>query len=290
MKAAITDDAPTPLELCVLASGSSGNCSVLKLGVDSDPRYWLIDAGLSPRRTRGLLGDLGIELDQVEAILLTHLDTDHFHRGWTSPRVSTPLRLHARHVPRAHHGFSSRDPVTARTQTFVRPFELAPGLRVCPFLASHDYQGVCAFRFDWHTQPALGFATDLGHVTIQMVNHFQGVGTLAIESNYCRKLQLASDRPWVLKQRIMGGSGHLSNDETIEAIGQINPAENVVLLHLSRQCNDPDLVASLHEDAPYNLTITNQHVRSEWIGIRPSPDTPTVRPSICTTQPLLFES
>ncbi|MFT3685918.1 MAG: hypothetical protein QM783_13520 [Phycisphaerales bacterium] len=99
-----------------------------------------------------------------------------------------------------------------------------------------------------------------------------------IESNYCPKLQVASDRPEFLKRRIMGGRGHLSNDEAIDAIEAIAPREHVVLVHLSQQCNDPALVASLHRrrrgiDASSDsvLTISTQDAPTRWVPIRRQP-------------------
>ena len=78
--------------LCVLASGSRGNCSVLVIpdgpGEHAPRRVILFDAGLSPRRTTLLLANLGIEPWEVDDIVLTHLDTDHIHPGWSSPRLT----------------------------------------------------------------------------------------------------------------------------------------------------------------------------------------------------------
>ena len=78
----MTADAPVTAELCVLASGSAGNCSVLTFAREGVRRACLIDLGLSPRRTVRLLGALGLALHHIDDVVLTHLDTDHFHAGW----------------------------------------------------------------------------------------------------------------------------------------------------------------------------------------------------------------
>jgi hypothetical protein len=85
----------------------------------------------------------------------------------------------------------------------------------------------------------------------------------------------------------MGGSGHLSNDQALRAIGEIGPRTHVVLLHLSRECNDPDLVASLHADAPYSVTITDQFEPSPWVPIAPPPGVPG-RQSVQAQLPLFL--
>src|SRR5262245_53778692 len=93
-------DAPTdaPGFLKVLASGSSGNCSVL-LPQDGTGGFWLIDLGLSPRRTRKLLAHASLSLDELRGVLITHLDTDHLCPSWERllPAHARVL-LHATHV------------------------------------------------------------------------------------------------------------------------------------------------------------------------------------------------
>lgn len=269
--------------LCVLASGSAGNCSVLATARDGVMRLCLIDLGLSPRRTVRLLHGVGLRMDQVDDVILTHLDADHFYPGWLRvlPRHTT-LRLHRRHAGAA--GLSGL--FGPRPEVFEGEFALRDGMVVRSILAAHDVKGVAALRFgaggaggsdEW----SLGFATDIGRADARLVEHLRGVDVLAIESNYCPRMQEASDRPPFLKQRIMGGSGHLSNQQAVEAIGRIGPRRHVVLLHLSRQCNDPELVAQKHRGAAYELTIASQHEATAWIriaGAAPSHTRPVVRP------------
>jgi len=269
----ITDGAPTAppppaatsltAELCVLASGSAGNCSVLTLSRSGVRRACLIDLGLSPRRTTRLLGELGLGLHHVDDIVLTHLDTDHFHPGWAKALpCHCTLHVHASHADSCpHFGLFG-----LHAAPFESAFRLRDGTPVRSVLAAHDDHGVATLRFCL-PGGCLGFATDVGRVTDPIVEHLAGVEVLAIESNYCPVMQENSGRPAFLKRRIMGGAGHLSNHEAIEAIARIAPRSHVVLLHLSRQCNDPDLVASLHEGVAYGLTITSQDRPTGWVRI-----------------------
>jgi phosphoribosyl 1,2-cyclic phosphodiesterase len=255
--------------LCVLASGSSGNCSVLLLNRGASRRAMLIDLGLSPRRTMSLLANAGIRPDQIDGALITHLDHDHLHPTW---RTGMPAHArvwmhhrHARHASRAGAGHW-------RIHAFDGEFAVDEHVRVRPAVMSHDELGVASFRIELTGDlgPAsLGFATDLGHVPVSLLELFgqSPVDVLAIESNYCPVLQRASSRPEFLKQRIMGGAGHLSNQEALSAILQIEPREHVVLLHLSRECNTPETVAALHAGADYALTITSQHQPSRWVRV-----------------------
>lgn len=269
---------PAPLEpqpptgggaaMCVLASGSSGNCSLLRVWDDTGApvRTCLIDAGLSPRRTQALLLERGVALRDLDDIILTHLDTDHFHAGWRRHRdCHATLRLHQRHVARAQR----RHSLLRRNEPFDGPVELAGGVVFEPVLLSHDELGVAAFRFDFPCGGSLGFATDLGRATPELIDHVRGVGVLAIESNYDPVMQNESARPEFLKRRIMGGAGHLSNAECARAVGQIGPLGEVVLLHLSRQCNTPGLASEPHTGADYRLTLASQNEPTDWVRIGP---------------------
>lgn len=254
--------------LCVLASGSSGNCTLLRVwdGAGKPVRTSLIDAGLSPRRTQAMLLERGIALRDLDDIILTHLDTDHFHAGWRRHRdCHATLRLHARHVSRAQR----RHSLLRRNEPFNGRVELAGGVAFDPVMLSHDELGVAAFRFDFPCGGSLGFATDLGRATDELIEHVRGVGVLAIESNYCPVMQAESARPEFLKRRITGGAGHLSNEECARAVGKIGPAGEVVLLHLSRQCNTPGLASAPHAGGGYRLTLASQHEATGWIRVVP---------------------
>ncbi len=285
--------------LCVLASGSSGNCSVLALRRGNIVRLVLLDLGLSPRRTFRMLAEMGYRPDQIDDAIVTHLDADHFQHSWlTALPPHVRVRMHERHE---HELLAmGTNPAAARIHTFDHdPFEIddeGGGVTVRPLLMSHDQAGVATFRIDMPGLSAgtLGFCTDLGHVTADLVGHLRadhdreprgdgggGVDVLAMESNYCPKLQLASDRPQFLKNRIMGGSGHLSNHEALEAIRAVAPREHVVLLHLSRQCNDPALVADMHAGSDYALTISSQSTPTRWVRI-PRAERSLSRPLVST--------
>jgi phosphoribosyl 1,2-cyclic phosphodiesterase len=254
------------MSLCVLGSGSGGNCSALVLDGEAGRRVVLIDLGLSKRQTNLRLGKVGLSLDDVTDALVTHLDTDHFCTSWHN-RVPDHIELHL-HRRHAQHA-CQRGLVPAVRRAYDRAFDLH-GCRVEPLLVSHDALGTVAFRISTAAGD-LGFITDCGKVTRQLVRHVQDVDVLAIESNYDPRMQVASGRPRFLVDRIMGGSGHLSNEEAREAVRAIRPRRRVVLLHLSRQCNRPECITRLYEDGerpgPEELVISNQFTPAPWVHV-----------------------
>ncbi len=293
----------SPLSFCVLGSGSSGNCTVVLTANASEsvahkPGVFLLDAGLSPRRTRLLLDDRGLSLDDVAAIALTHLDSDHFHAGWLTiimARAETehPLRVC---VHRKHRKEAWRAGLTAReTELFDDHLVLPGGAIALPLLLAHDDVGSVGFVIE-HARHRLGYATDLGRVPDALIDRFVNLHALCIESNYDPQMQEASDRPAFLKQRIMGGRGHLSNQQALEAAREIerrSALSHIALLHLSRECNCPKRIARLWKrelpGAMERLTITSQRLPTPLLQVKASPA------SLCTvelkpvTQPSLFE-
>lgn len=254
--------------LKVLASGSSGNCTVLCVPTDAGLSVCLIDLGISPRRTEACLNSIGLTLDDVGAIVLTHLDSDHFYSGWIGsiPRRAC-LWLH-----RSHLGEGERiGALFTPSAPFDRAFNPLPGVQARAVLAAHDHTGVSILEFTLSGvsggSARLGWATDIGHVDKSVIELLRDVDVLAIESNYCPDMQINSDRPQHLKRRIMGGSGHLSNAECVHAVEAIGPRQHVVLLHLSEQCNTPRLVAAHHAGADYSVTIAPRHVPSRWVRV-----------------------
>jgi phosphoribosyl 1,2-cyclic phosphodiesterase len=253
------------LSFCVLGSGSAGNCTLIICHDGSGQRRcFLIDAGISPRATALRLRTLGIHPRELNAILLTHLDQDHFYTGWLKAiekyKLDLRLCIHHRHRNVAwKSGLSMR-----RVELFKDGFQLDSGPAVRSTLLAHDDLGSVGFVVE-HDGLRLGYATDLGRVPDSLLDHFDNLHALAIESNYDRQMQIDSGRPWFLKRRIMGGEGHLSNEQSLEAVQSIAGRcglSHIALLHLSRECNHPRVVRKLYwQQAPHLLdrvTITDQ--------------------------------
>ncbi len=254
-----------------LASGSKGNCSAIVMRSGGVTRTVLIDLGIHPKRANQLLIERGVPPHSVECAILTHLDSDHAHPAWCQhlPRHAT-IRMHKTHAGRA----GRQGMLFHRSEPFDGAFVTDPvdGIRVDPVMMSHDEQGVASFRFTFACGGTMGFATDLGRATQKLIDHMKGVDVLVIESNYCPILQQKSHRPAFLKRRIMNGSGHLSNEQCLDAVRAIEPREHVVLIHLSQECNRPELVLDMHAGADYALTVATQDEPTRWVrvGRRPA--------------------
>jgi phosphoribosyl 1,2-cyclic phosphodiesterase len=276
------------MELCVLASGSGGNCTLLR----TPSGCVLIDAGLAPRTTSQRLSDTGIAVGDMSAICVTHLDRDHFNFDWLETIVDQQVRVfcHADRVADVLRYAGERVSAAALLRSLEalivgfecgQTFEPLDGLRFEAILLAHDDDGCHGFvaeGFDWR----IGYATDLGHVPESLIERFCGLNVLCLESNYDPDMQTASARPEFLKRRIMGGRGHLSNRQAFEAVQRVLDRcekrglalpEHIVTLHRSRQCNCPKLLRSVFaRDARIHqrLTLAEQFVRTAWLRPRES--------------------
>jgi ribonuclease BN (tRNA processing enzyme) len=269
------------LELCVLASGSGGNCSLVRAGHEA----MVIDAGIGPLTADRRMMGTGLDLTHIRAICLTHLDGDHINPAWFRVMLRHDIRIFVpanqikllRRLARLEEVLK---PVMALTSTFDKEvFHPLPEVACTPIRLHHDKKGSFGFLLQ-SEQTRLAYATDFGRPVPELVELFAGAGILAIESNYDPEMQLASARPQRLKKRIMGGAGHLSNpqalelvrnilDRTVEKYGTDQQPYHLVLLHRSRQCNCPVKLRALFETddrLARILTLSNQYQRTEWLG------------------------
>jgi phosphoribosyl 1,2-cyclic phosphodiesterase len=264
------------LELCILASGSAGNSTVLR----TPGGVMLIDAGIGPRTTAKRMAGTGVDVTDLRSICLTHLDRDHFTPTWLATIKKLGIRLFCHEDRREDLRAAIRESnFDVPLSTFDgQAFEPIANVKFRALTFQHDELGSHGFIIEALGR-RIGYATDLGRVPKALIERFCGVDVLALESNYDPQMEMNSARPWFLKRRIMGGKGHLSNQQAFDAIrgildrcqsGSHRLPEHIVLLHRSRECNCPKVLRKLFESdkriAP-RLTLAEQYERSPWLGL-----------------------
>jgi len=237
----------------VLASGSSGNAALLEVNGFG----LLIDCGLQPRMLTARLREAGVAWSAVNAVILTHIHGDH----WKDLTLASlcgcriPLYGHRDHLD--HLDASARAYDSLRRARLVReyaeghPLEPCPGLVLRPLRVSHDAEPTFAFRIDANDAQGLawsiGYASDLGCGSSELIESFAGVDVLALEFNHDVRMERRSRRPRFLIDRVLSDWGHLSNEQAGEVAAAIAghsaafPPDHLVQLHLSRECNHPEL-------------------------------------------------
>ena len=240
------------IQFAVLASGSRGNSCLVRAGHAG----LLIDLGLGPKALAARLEGVGATLARIGSAVLTHTHGDHV-------QPATLRLLAARKIPFYCHeghrralserpGFRELDSSGLVKHYDDRPFLSPTGLRIEPVELSHDGGPTFGFRVEGRTgrgsRPAsVGYMADTGCWSEAMADAMADVDALGVEFNHDVTLQLNSGRSGHLVRRNLGDRGHLSNVQgaglVSAVLGRSAPGSvrNVVLLHLSEQCNRPKL-------------------------------------------------
>lgn len=223
------------MQIHILASGSSGNAVFIEMG----GQKILIDAGISTRRIEQGLGAVGVQVSQLDAVLLTHEHIDHIK--------GLDVLIRRYHLP-----------VYARAATWEKipcrerlPYECCYELGSClnigsmkiePFAISHDAVDPVGFTV-LQGQRKWVLATDLGEVTPVVEDALAYADTVILEANHDPEMLRNGPYPHYLKKRISGSQGHLSNQEAGQVLARSSHSgiRRVFLAHMSQQNNHPTL-------------------------------------------------
>jgi phosphoribosyl 1,2-cyclic phosphodiesterase len=229
------------LQFSVLGSGSKGNAYLIK---EKDTLI-LIDAGFSLRELLKRLKKISIEINCIKAILITHEHWDHI-KGLKNFLKVNPIPVFCSSGTLNSLKFEIKTDVN-----IIRggdDFQIGE-INISPFSIPHDASEPLGFTFS-KGEKKIGFASDLGKVTLLVLEKLKNSNLIAIETNHDEELLKNGPYPMNLKERIRSTFGHLSNKDAIEAVSKlISPSLKYVLpIHLSETNNDPNLVKYYMEE------------------------------------------
>lgn len=244
---------------CPLASGSKGNCILL----GSKKTKILIDAGLSGRATLDKLAGVGVDISEIDAILISHEHSDHIKGVKVlAQKYQIPILANAETAKGIIHnlGGDFKFKIFSTGETFE-----FGDLEIHPFTVQHDTLDPVMFTVQVEGLK-LGFCTDTGHVTSLIRNRLQGCDYLYVEANHEPSMVHACSRPMIYKQRVLGRSGHLSNEACADLLVSVAHADlkQVYLAHLSSECNTPEVAMTrieevlVREGISLNMTVAHQ--------------------------------
>lgn len=224
------------MELCSIASGSSGNC----IYVGSGNSGVLVDAGISKKRVEAGLHSIDRSVEELDGILVTHEHSDHIQGlGVLSRRYGLPIYAtagtlaaisQARQLGSMPEGLFHE--VRADEEFYVGD------MKILPFTISHDAAEPVGYRLESQGK-SVGIATDLGLYDGYTVEHLKNANALLLEANHDVNMLQAGRYPYYLKRRILGDRGHLSNENAGRLLCQLlhDHLEAVFLGHLSKENN-----------------------------------------------------
>jgi phosphoribosyl 1,2-cyclic phosphodiesterase len=211
----------------------------------------LIDAGISCRETERRMLRLGLNMQKVRAIFISHEHSDHI-RGVEvlAKKYKLPVYI----TPQTQQ--SGRLVIdNSITFTGYQPVQVG-GLSVTAFPKFHDAAHPHSFIIS-QSGITVGVFTDIGAPCDHLINHFKQCHAAFLEANYDEDMLQNGRYPWHLKNRIRGGHGHLSNKQALDIFTTHRPEHmsHLLLAHLSKDNNDPQLVQTLFSAHAQNTRI-----------------------------------
>jgi phosphoribosyl 1,2-cyclic phosphodiesterase len=261
------------LRFRVLGSGSDGNATL----VEGGGARVLLDAGLGPRQLAERLASAGVDPASLDAVLVSHEHGDHargapaFSRKWGVPLAGTRRTFEA---------------IGCDFAKLPELLEIEPGdtrafrrLSVRAVAVPHDAARPIAYVVTT-SGGSLGHAKDLGHLSRGLVQALRGCDAVLVESNYDPVMLRDGPYPWSLKERILGPFGHLSNADAARLLekGLGEACRQVVLAHLSRRNNHPELALLAAEEALARAGRRDVRVSlaggegTSWVSVRSARD------------------
>ena len=227
------------LYITSLNSGSNGNCYY----IGNHREAVLVDAGISCRETEKRMKRLGLSMDKVKAIFVSHEHSDHI-RG--IPVLARKHRLPVYITPGTLH--NARLDFSGVSIAHFQAYEAVQvgALSVTAFPKLHDALDPHSFMISCKGIK-VGVLTDIGAPCDHVIQHFQECHAAFLEANYDEGLLERGSYPYYLKNRIRGGRGHLSNRQALSLFAAYKPSHmtHLLLSHLSKDNNCPDLVQEL---------------------------------------------
>ena len=253
-----------------LNSGSNGNCYY----IGSREEAIIVDAGLSCRETEKRMSRLGLSMDKVKAIFISHEHSDHiFGLPVLSKKYQLPVYITERTrmncrlqlQPQLVHAFNPYQPV-----------EIGE-MRVHAFPKHHDAADPHSFIVSANGVK-VGIFTDIGNACNNVTDGFAQCNAVFLESNYDEAMLLNGKYPYHLKQRIRGGQGHLSNTQAFELFtGCRSPfMSHLLLSHLSRENNTHEIVEGMFQPhaKTTKVVIASRYKETAVYEIPASPTAP----------------
>lgn len=211
-------------EFALLASGSKGNCFVVKSG---ETRI-MIDCGTTGKYLQKSFASIGLTKEELDAVLITHDHSDHISqiRRFRDLNIYAPVEI-------------------PDIESFlVRPMQKfsVGNVLITPIALSHDAPHTTGYILD-DSQEKLVYITDTGYVNEKYFQLLKDADYIILESNHDTEMLMHTRRPQYLKARICSDQGHLNNEECADVLDQIVTKRTriIILAHISQEANTRQL-------------------------------------------------
>lgn len=252
--------------IAVLASGSSGNVTY----IETDQRKILVDAGLSGSKIEQLLRSIGRDMAEIDSIFVTHEHSDHI-KGLGVLARRYELAIYANHKTWLAIGDKcGKIPKEKKFELERGEMRTFGDIDILSFGVSHDAAEPQFYAFQKDGKRFV-ILTDLGYVSDQQRQLFKNCDAYIMEHNHDLDMLRLGRYPWKLKQRILGDSGHLSNEAAASAMCEMigDKTKQIYLGHLSKENNMPQIA---HQTFTSMLTSAGWQVGQQFEVVAARPD------------------
>lgn len=251
------------MKVCVLASGSKGNCTY----IETNYTKVLIDLGMSSLYIEKKLISLNVNPDTIEAIFITHTHIDHI------AGLKVFIKKHNPKVFLTQKMYDElKETIDLKNYEILEDKIIIDDLIVDYFKTSHDTSDSVGYIFT-NNDKSFVYVTDTGYIHVKNFEKLSNKNLYIFESNHDVEMLMKNDNyPYHTKQRILSDKGHLSNEQSSDYLKKLvgDTTKNIILAHLSEQNNNPDLAYNTLKskiDSNIDIIIAKQDEKTEVIEV-----------------------
>lgn len=251
------------MRVSVLSSGSKGNTTY----IESKNAKILIDVGNTAKYIKEKLEDIGVEPEELDAVLITHTHIDHikglkvFEKKYNIPVYLTDIML--------------------KSLDFIDKYVLLDDefdikdIHINSIKTSHDAPDSRGYVLSSENKSVV-YITDTGYINKKYFDILKNRNLYIMESNHDVEMLNNGNYPFSLRQRILSDKGHLSNYDSAKYLCSFigDNTKYVLLAHLSEDNNTEKLayetlISRLNKNNIHinNIIIAKQNKETDLISI-----------------------
>ena len=219
------------MKICVLASGSKGNCAY----IETEKTRSLVDAGMSAGYTAKALKNIGVDPSEIQRVFITHTHSDHVAGLKVFLKKYNPIVYLTKRMEE-EIDFEIEDKVYIDGDINI------DDLNVTVIKTSHDTADSNGYVFS-SLGKSIVYITDTGYINVRNFDKLKNKNIYVLESNHDVRLLREGKYPYYLQQRILSDKGHLSNKDSAYYLSEFigDKTKEIILIHLSEENNKPEL-------------------------------------------------
>lgn len=251
------------VQICALASGSNGNCYYVGNGEEAI----IVDCGISNKLFNERLKSVGLNIDKVKAVFISHEHTDHV-KGM---RVITAKNNIDAYITKKTFNKTKLDYRSAKAHFFTPGDTINMGqFKIHTFNKQHDAVDPVSFRVEIENKN-IAVLTDLGEPCEEVKEHLALCDAAFLETNYEHDILFAGRYPYFLKNRVASNKGHLSNEQAIDLLKDKKNLllRTLILSHISADNNNSDAILAGFEQfsRSHNIELSSRLSPSKLINL-----------------------